>query len=67
MFWSGTLGRLFLSLALIVLLLFNAIGLGRIFLALFFPVIIAGFLEAFPVAVGFISPLAIMINSQESG
>lgn len=53
------LGGMFLSLALVFPILFHALGLGGAFLPMFFPMIIAGFLVSFPVAVvvGFVSPL----------
>ncbi|MQY61317.1 ECF transporter S component [bacterium] len=53
------LGGLFLALALVLPFFFHAVGLGSVFLPMFYPIIIAGFLVAFPVAVvvGFISPL----------
>ncbi len=53
------LGGLFLALALVIPILFHAVGLGSAFLPMFFPIIAAGFLIA-PVAaltVGIISPL----------
>ena len=61
------LGGLFSSLALVVPFLFHAIGLRSAFLPMFFQVIIAGFLVVLPVAmaVGFISPLTFMRNSQK--
>jgi len=59
------LDGLFLSLALVVPVLFHVIGLGSTFLSMFFPIIIIGFLVAFPVAVGFISPLTFMRNSRK--
>ena len=53
------LGGLFVSLAIVLPILFHAVGLGSAFLPMFFPIITAGFLVALPVAVtvGFISPL----------
>ncbi|MBS3818862.1 ECF transporter S component [bacterium] len=53
------LGGLFLALALVVPVLFHAVGLGSAFLPMFFPILITGFLVAWPVAVvvGFIAPL----------
>jgi len=61
------LGGLFLSLALVVPILFHAIGLESAFLPMFFPIIIAGFLVAFPVAVGLVSTLTFMRDSQIRG
>lgn len=54
------LGGLFLAMALIIPVLFHAVGLGSSFLPMFYPIIIAGFLLALPVAVavGFLAPLA---------
>ena len=53
------LGGLFVALAVVLPILFHAIGLGGAFLPMFFPIITAGFLLALPVAVtvGLISPL----------
>lgn len=53
------LGALLLSLALILPILFHAVGLGSAFLPMFYPIITAGFLVALPVAaaVGFLAPL----------
>jgi hypothetical protein len=53
------LGGLFLALALVIPILFHAVGLGSAFLPMFFPIIAAGFLIAPPVAlvVGITSPL----------
>ncbi|MFQ6069210.1 MAG: ECF transporter S component [Candidatus Aminicenantales bacterium] len=52
-------GGLLLALALILPLLFHALGLGSVFLPMFYPIIISGFLVALPVAaaVGFLAPL----------
>ncbi len=53
------LGGLFLALALVIPILFHAVGLGSAFLPMFFPIIVAGFLIAPAVAlvVGITSPL----------
>jgi len=53
------LGGLLLALALVIPILFHAVGLGSAFLPMFFPIIAAGFLVAPPVAlvVGLTSPL----------
>ena len=53
------LGGLFLALAIAIPVLFHAVGLGKAFLPMFFPIIISGFFIAFPaaVAVGVLSPL----------
>ncbi len=45
-------GGLFLALALVLPVLFHAVGLGSSFLPMFFPLLAAGFLTALPVAVG---------------
>lgn len=54
------LGSLLLALALIFPILFHAVGLGSAFLPMFYPIIIAGFLVALPVAatVGLLAPIA---------
>jgi len=53
------LGSLLLALALILPILFHAVGLGSAFLPMFYPILTAGFLIAWPVAaaVGFLAPL----------
>lgn len=53
------LGSLLLALALILPLIFHVLGLGSAFLPMFYPILIAGFLLAWPVAaaVGFLAPL----------
>lgn len=53
------LGSLLLALALILPVLFHAVGLGSAFLPMFYPIITAGFLVALPVAaaVGFLAPI----------
>jgi len=53
------LGSLLLALALILPVVFHAVGLGSAFLPMFYPILIAGFLLALPVAaaVGFLAPL----------
>ncbi|MCU0289629.1 MAG: ECF transporter S component, partial [Acidobacteria bacterium] len=53
------LAGLFMALALVLPLLFHAIGLGSAFLPMFFPIIAAGFLVTLPAAlvVGVMSPL----------
>jgi len=53
------LGGLFLALALVIPMLFHAVGLGSAFLPMFFPIIAAGFLIApiISLAVGISSPL----------
>jgi len=53
------LGGLFLVLALVIPVFFHAVGLGSAFLPMFFPIIIAGFLVALPVAVvvGLMAPI----------
>jgi len=53
------LGGLFLALALVIPMLFHAVGLGSAFLPMFFPIIAAGLLTAplVALAVGAVSPL----------
>ena len=53
------LGGMFLALAIVFPMAFHAAGLGSAFLPMFFPIILAGFLIAPPVAaaVGLLSPL----------
>ncbi|MFW6140074.1 MAG: ECF transporter S component [Acidobacteriota bacterium] len=53
------LGGLFLALALVIPILFHAVGLGSAFLPMFFPIIAAGFMiaPAVAVVVGVTSPL----------
>jgi hypothetical protein len=53
------LGGLFLALALVLPVLFHAVGLGSAFLPMFFPILLAGFFTAPVVAVtvGFTAPL----------
>lgn len=53
------LGGLFLALALVIPVLFHAVGLGSAFLPMFFPILVAGFLVSWPVAlmVGFTAPI----------
>ena len=53
-----TLVGLFIASAIIVPIFFHALGLGPIFLPMFLPILIAGFLlDPFPaMAVGFLSP-----------
>ncbi len=53
------LGGLFLALALVLPILFHAVGLGSEFLPMFFPILLAGFLLPFPIAasVGIMAPL----------
>lgn len=53
------LGSLLLALALVLPILFHAVGLGSTFLPMFYPIITAGFLVALPVAaaVGFLAPI----------
>ena len=53
------LGGMLLALAVVLPIAFHAAGLGSAFLPMFFPMILAGFLLAPPVAmtVGFLSPL----------
>lgn len=48
-----------LALSVVLPMVFHAIGLGSAFLPMFYPIIIAGFLTALPIAttVGFIAPL----------
>ncbi|MFP4083122.1 MAG: ECF transporter S component [Candidatus Aminicenantes bacterium] len=52
-------GALFLALALVFPILFHAAGLGSAFLPMFYPILMAGFLVALPVAaaVGFLAPI----------
>jgi len=53
------LGGLFLALAIALPVLFHALGLGKAFLPMFFPIIISGFFLSLPaaLAVGLLSPL----------
>lgn len=53
------LGGLFTAISLVFPILFHAVGLGSSFLPMFYPIIMAGFLLATPVAilVGILSPL----------
>jgi len=53
------LSGLFLALALVLPILFHAVGLGSEFLPMFFPILLAGFLLPFPMAVsvGIMAPL----------
>ncbi|MFW6161084.1 MAG: ECF transporter S component [Acidobacteriota bacterium] len=53
------LGGLFLALALVIPILFHAVGLGSAFLPMFFPIIAAGFLisPSVSLVVGITSPL----------
>ncbi len=53
------LGGMLLALAVVLPMAFHAAGLGSAFLPMFFPIILAGFLTAPPVAmaVGLLSPL----------
>ncbi len=54
------LGGMLIALAVVLPMAFHAAGLGSAFLPMFFPVILAGFLTAPPVAfaVGLLSPLS---------
>ena len=56
------LGGLFLALALVIPVIFHALGLGPAFLPMFFPIILAGFMVSLPVAlsVGILAPLTSM-------
>lgn len=53
-----TFVALFLALSLIVPLLFHLIGVGSMFLPMFLPIVLSGFLIEFPTAmvVGFLAP-----------
>jgi len=53
------LGGLLMAMALVFPVIFHALGLGSAFLPMFYPIIAAGFLVAFPAAivVGVMSPL----------
>jgi hypothetical protein len=53
-----TLIALFIALCLLVPFLFHLVGLGKMFLPMFLPILLAGFLIEFPAAmlVGFIGP-----------
>jgi len=53
------LGGVFLALALLLPVVFHAVGLGSTFLPMFIPLVVAGYLVAFPVAVslGLIAPI----------
>jgi len=57
--WTIVLGGLFLSLALVLPLLFHALGLGSAFLPMFYPLVLGGFLLPWSVAVslGIAAPL----------
>jgi|Deesub1362A_J573_1020465.scaffolds.fasta_scaffold00152_17 hypothetical protein len=50
--WTIILGGLFLSLALVLPLLFHALGLGSAFLPMFYPLVLGGFLLPWSVAGG---------------
>jgi hypothetical protein len=54
------LGGLLVALAIVIPILFHAVGLGSAFLPMFYPILLAGFLTPVPVAltVGLVSPLA---------
>jgi hypothetical protein len=54
------LGGLLVALAIVIPILFHAVGLGSAFLPMFYPILLAGYLTPVPVAltVGLVSPLA---------